>query len=164
MKIKRLLTIPLLLGILGGCGDDDGDQDELVTNPTTSNETATDALIPTNGQIGGQQQGDSSYNFTHFDLDVEYANDVSYNVEYTSNQNQITAELEDEINHVNAFGDDAYNQFAPYLKQLTFDEKTEDQEVLNQVMTAFGLEENFTEFELEVKFQNGKAKEYKFRK
>ncbi|MCM3389495.1 YusW family protein [Ureibacillus chungkukjangi] len=172
MKVKALLTVPLLLGVLAGCGDNDVDQDEVVTNPTPTNETTTnnaddtttENANQTNEENAGQQQEVTSYNFEHFDLDVEYANDVSYNAEYTNTQNNITAEFEDEANKVDVSGDEAYNQISPYLGQLTFDETTEDQEVLNQVMTAFGLEDNYTEFELEVKFLNGEKKEYKFNK
>ena len=162
MKLKALYTIPLLLGMLVGCGNDDIDQDELVTNPTPANESATDNTTQT-GELKEEQLYKDSF-ITHFDLDVEYANDVSYNAEYTNNQNQVSAELEDEINKVNASGDEAYNLLLPSLEQLTFDEKTEDQEVLSQVMTAFGLEDNYTEFELEVKFKNGEVKEYNFKK
>ncbi|QCR33933.1 YusW family protein [Lysinibacillus sp. SGAir0095] len=164
MKLKLILTSSLLLGVLVGCGDDDVDQDELVTNPEPTNEMTTENEEQTNGQSEGNQQEDTAYNFTHFDLDVEYANDVSYNAEYTSNQNGIAAEFEDEVNRIDTSGDEAYNHFAQYLEQLTFDENTEDQEVLNQVMTAFGLDENYTEFELEVKFENGDTKTYRFTK
>jgi len=174
MKLKVLFASTLLLGVLAGCGDDDVDQDELVTNPTTTNETTTndanqttndtttDNVESTTNQNEGQQAG--TYNFTHFDLDVEYANDVSYNAEYKNTPNGITAEFEDEANRVDTSGDDAYNEIAPYLEQLTFDENTEDEEVRNQVMTVFGLDENYTEFELEVKFENGNNKKYRFTK
>ena len=164
MKVKSLLTVPLLLGVLAGCGDNEVDKDEVVTNPTPTEETATENANQANEQNGEQQQEVTSYNFEHFDLDVEYENDVSYNVEYNNNQNEITAEFEDDANKVDVSGDEAYNQIAPFLEQLTFDETTEDQEVLNQVKTAFGLDEGYNEFELEVKFINGEKKEYKFNK
>lgn len=165
MKVKALFTIPLLLGMLAGCGDADSENDEQVTNPPPTNGAETDNSTQTEGQGEGEKQVDTSYNFTHFDLDVEYADDVSYNAEYTNTQNQISAELEDElINKINFSGDKAFNQIAPSLAQLNFDENTEDEEVLNQVMTAFGLEDNYEEFELEVKFQNGEIKEYDFKK
>jgi len=163
MNLKWFLTIPLLIGVLVGCGDDDVDQDEVVTNPAPTTETATEDATNTEGQDNAQQNN-SSLNFTHFDLDVEYANDLSYNVEYTNNQNQITAELEDEINNVKASGNEAYNKFSSNLESLTFDENTEDQEVLNEVLSAFNLDENYTEFELDVKFENGEVKKYEIRK
>lgn len=178
MKIKALFTVPLLLGILAGCGDGDSDveRDELVENPNPTNGVATDNSTSTDGtatgnstQTEGQGEGlqevDTNYNFTNFDLDVEYQDDLSYNAEYTNTQNQVTAELEDEIiNKLKISGDEAFKQISPSLAQLTFDQETEDQEVINQVLKAFGLEDNYKEFELEVKFQDGQEKEYKSNK
>ncbi|HWL11978.1 MAG TPA: YusW family protein, partial [Ureibacillus sp.] len=60
--------------------------------------------------------------------------------------------------------DEAYTQLLPILESLTFDETFEDQDVIDQVLKAFELEDNYNEFELEVKFLNGEAKNYKVQK
>jgi len=171
MKLKVFLTIPLLAGILVGCGDDEAVHEEVVTNPapadetnTTANETPADESSATGTQTVGEQQTAEALNFTNFDLDVEYANDVSYNAEYENDNSGISADLEDEINKVNLSGDEAYTQLLPILESLTFDETFEDQDVIDQVLKAFELEDNYNEFELEVKFLNGEAKNYKVQK
>ena len=161
--IKSFLMIPLLVGVLYGCNDDnDIDQDEVVTgnNETTQTEnTANDTTEQTTTDTGNTE-----YNFTHFDLDVDYPNDISYDVEYTVNQDVVTAEVDDEINKVELKGDAAYDQLAPQLAKLTFDENSSDEDVLNEVLTAFNLAKDYQDIELEVKFNNGDVKRYKFKK
>lgn len=183
MKLfKGILTLPLLLGFLYACNDDDTkvDQDEIVTgnesNAGTTNNTANDTGTTDNtandtgtnqtGENGGDNQqngiqaGDVNYPFTYFELDVDYANDVSYNVEYANDGNNISSEFEDEKNNVDTQGDQAYNSISPSLETLTFDENSSDEDVRSDVLKAFGLDENYTSFELEVKFQNGDVKHY----
>lgn len=168
--LKSMLTIPLLLGVLYACND--GDQDEIITDTgkDTVNDTANNNADQNNGtdqnatddQNEGEEHVDTPYNFTHFDLDVEYDNDVSYDVEYANDQKGMSAEFEDERNNIHSEGDDAYNKIVKYLELLTFNANTEDEEVLSQVITAFELDENYTSFELEVKFNNGEVKRYNF--
>ncbi|MEH6989684.1 YusW family protein [Cytobacillus firmus] len=43
---------------------------------------------------------------------------------------------------------------------MSFDQNTEDQEVINQVKDAFSLDDNYQKFELEVKFPDGTEKEF----
>ncbi|WP_158583013.1 YusW family protein [Lysinibacillus yapensis] len=165
---KAFITIPLLLGLMTGCSNNDAGQDEAATIPATTNDAAQNNS--SNGteqnasgdQTNGAQQVDTLFNFTHFDLDVEYDKDVSYNVEYENNQNQVSAELEDDANDIDLSGNDAYHAIEPQLESLTFDENTGNEEVLNDVISAFGLKEDFKEFDLEVKFVNGVTKKYEF--
>lgn len=169
-KKKSLFVIPLAMGMLYGCGNDQADKDEVVTDTTTTEETAQNETGNTTDQNAADtqteqaQQVDTTYNFTHFDLDVEYQDDVSYNAEYENNGSQVAAELEDERNNVKQSGNDAYNAMKSQLESLTFDENTENQEVIDEVIAAFGLEEDFTEFDLEVKFVNGDNKQYEVNK
>ncbi|RUL51740.1 YusW family protein [Lysinibacillus antri] len=159
MKYAKILIVPFLVGALYGCNDNDVDQDELVTE--TNPATETNQTDTTNDD---QENAETSYNFTHFDLDVDYANDVSYDVEYTMNQNGTTAEIDDDANKVELKGDEANNQLAGYFESLTFNETSSDEDVVNQVITAFKLDENYQNLKLEVKFNNGDVKRYEFKK
>lgn len=157
--------MPLLLGLLYACNNDDTKTDKDVTgNNSTGDETANNKNTTNNSENENERTGikvaDVNYAFTEFDLDVEYANRNSYDVEYENDGNHIYAELDDEIKGVEYKGDQAYDNFVDALKQLTFDETTSDEDVRKEVLTAFALDENYKSFELEVKFKNGEIKHY----
>ena len=175
MKLFRgILTLPLLLGLLYACNNDDTkvDKDEDVTgnnstvnekmnNNTTNNTGTTQSSQKDNeNERTGIKVADVNYAFIDFDLDVEYANDNSYNVEYENDGNNIYAELDDEIKGVEYKGDQAYDNIVKALEQLTFDKTTSDEDVRKEVIKAFDLDNNYQSFELEVKFQNGEEKHY----
>ncbi|MBD8032548.1 YusW family protein [Solibacillus merdavium] len=166
MKLfKLLLTMPILLGLLYACNNDDTKTNKDVTgNNSTVDETANNKNTTNNSENENERTGikvaDVNYAFTEFDLDVEYANRNSYDVEYENDGNNIYAELDDEIKGIEYKGDQAYEKFVDALKQLTFDETTSDEDVRKEVLKAFALDENYKSFELEVKFKNGEIKHY----
>ncbi len=166
MKLfKLILTMPLLLGLLYACNNDDTKTNKDVTgNNSTIDETTNNKNTTNNSENENERTGikvaDVNYAFTDFDLDVEYANRNSYDVEYENDGNNIYAELDDEIKGVEYKGDQAYDNFVDALKQLTFDETTSDEDVRKEVLKAFALDENYKSFELEVKFKNGEIKHY----
>ena len=166
MKLfKLILTMPLLLGLLYACNNDDTKTNKDVTgNNSTVDESANNKNTTNNSENENERTGikvaDVNYAFTEFDLDVEYANRNSYDVEYENDGNNIYAELDDEIKGVEYKGDQAYDNFVDALKQLTFDETTSDEDVRKEVLKAFALDENYKSFELEVKFKNGEIKHY----
>ena len=178
MKLFRgILTLPLVLGLLYACNNNDTkvDKNEDVTGNNSTVDETTNNNNNTNTNNTGTTQpnqndnenertkikaADVNYAFTDFDLDVEYANNNSYDVEYENDGNNIYAELDDEIKGVEYKGDQAYDTIVDALKQLTFDETTSDEDVRKEVLKAFALDENYQSFELEVKFKNGEMKHY----
>lgn len=172
---KSIGILIFLVSVLYACNNDNNNKDELVTGTDQANQTteANQANQNDNGQTEqtvtddqneGDEPVDTPYNFTHFDLDVEYENDISYEVEFANDQKGVTAEIDDEINKVETRGDDANNKLVKYFELLTFDANSEDNDVLSQVITAFNLDEDFKSFELEVEYKNGEVKTYKFNK
>lgn len=171
---KLLLTMTLMLGILYACNNDD--KVEVVTENQQNNQTdevtekienntalqADETMDPDQTVADKTHNGGLSSKFIKFDLDVEYKNDVSFDVEYTNNQNKVTAEIEDEINNVQLKGDEANKRIVKAFELLNFEENTNDEEVRSQVLEAFNLDENFKEFELEIKFETGNVKKYNF--
>lgn len=165
MKIFRgILILTILLGILCGCSNNNTKVDKVkdvtsnngTVNKTTNNNTTNNI----EDERTGVNAGDVNYAFTEFDLDVEYADHKSYDVEYENDGNYIYAELDDELKGVKYKGDQAYDNFANALKQLTFDKTTSDEDIRKEVLKAFALDENYQSFELEVKFKSGEKKHY----
>lgn len=174
-KIKLLLITPFMLGLLYACNNDD--QDEVVTGNQQNDQTdeisekienntalqADETMDPDQTVADTTKDGGISSKFAKFDLEVEYENDISFSAEYTNDGNQVTAEIEDENTKTELKGDQANEEFMRAFELLSFDENTNDEEVRGQVLEAFNLDENFKEFELEIKFDSGEAKKYNFK-
>ena len=108
MKLFRaILTLPLLLGLLYACNDDDK---KVISDPkenenNTSVDETTDNKNNTNTTTNDTERtsvkvADVNYAFTEFDLEVEYADHKSYDVEYENDGDNIYAELEDDRNFI----------------------------------------------------------------
>ena len=158
--VFNLKKIALLLAIgtsafLVACGDkeevtnlpDNAPTEQKTTNNNTSNTTTTTK--------------EASFNFTHFDLDVKYANNQSYEVSYENEATGAEAKIEDEVNNTVVQGNDAANQLIPIFEGFTFDATTDDDVVIDQVLQKFNLPDNYLEVEIEVKFADGKEREYR---
>nr|WP_235473522.1 YusW family protein [Lysinibacillus macroides] len=152
LRIKYLLTISVMASLLVGCND---------------KEKVTD--VPTNApadQSTAQQAGDNvtdqaAYNFVEFSLDVDYSATESYEVEYEDKRSGIEAKLEDDRNNIRLQGDEAYTKLDPLFKQLNFDSTTPNDEVIDQVIKVFNIEDNYQSIEVEVEFVDGNEKEFK---
>lgn len=177
MKLFRgILTLPLLVGLLYACNNNDADvdKDKEVTgnngtvNETTNNNNNTGTTEPIHNEEEKEKTAikatDVKYSFTDFDLEVEYADNKSYDIEYENDGNYIYAEVDDEITGVEHKGDQAYEKIVKALEQLKFDKATSDEDVRKEVMKAFALDENYQYFDLEVKFDNGEEKHYHLNK
>lgn len=150
MKKISLLIFLLLAAIVAGCNDED-------------KVTRTESNVQTDEKNGGQAIN-SALPFIHFDLDVEYAQDVDFSADYESERNGLEAEINDERTNRRLQGDEAFTELSPILEQLAFRENTSEEEVIAEVLDAFQLDDNFVEFELEVTFANGTRKKYQQRK
>lgn len=156
---KTFLVLFFSLALLVGCNK----TKEVNTNtpantPADVNDTKE---IVTNSGVTTEN---NPFNFTHFSLDVKYANAKEYDAEYKNDSSGVEAEIEDNIHNEHVKGNAAYDKLQPYLKSLTFDSATQDAAVVSEVLKAFGLTEDYAEFELEVRFNDGTKKEYKMKK
>jgi hypothetical protein len=157
--VIAVMSIILTAGIAAGCGTDNN-----ITAPPENTPAGNENTAPegeTNEVAPAEEEGigATGHNFTRFDLEVEYDNDVKYEAEYEAEGNG-EAEIEDDLNEVSLKGDDAYNELAPLMEQLQFDSNTEDQEVMTQVLEVFELQNDYKEIELEVTFTDGTKKKY----
>ncbi|WP_078380363.1 YusW family protein [Sutcliffiella halmapala] len=162
LSAKSMITVMNLLltaVLVTACGTDNNNLSAPPENTPNQEENFTPedngANNPEENQ--GVQTGHS---FKKFDLEVKYRDNVKYEADFEAEGNG-EAEIEDDITNKKLKGDEAYQELSPKLEQLKFDPNSEDQEVLTQVLEVFGLQDDFTEFELEVTFADGTRKEYK---
>lgn len=171
MKVVRgIITLPLLVGLLYACNNDEDKDKEVIENNSTVNETTnhTGTTEPIHKEDEKEKTtmkaADVNYAFTDFDLEVEYANNQSYDVEFENDGNYIYAEVDDEMKGIEYKGDQASENIVNALEQLKFDKATSDEDVRKEVMKAFALDENYEYFDLEVKFKDGEEKHYHLNK
>ncbi|MEK4523796.1 YusW family protein [Psychrobacillus sp. FSL W7-1457] len=124
--------------LLGACGDK-----EEVSDPPT-----TEAV-------------ESEFGFTSFDLDIDTAEqrdavEASFEVE----TNGVEAEYVNSLDSQKLHGDEAYEFLKPIFTDLALTNDMTKEEVIEKVNTAFGISD-YTEFDLEILYEDGQEIEYK---
>lgn len=154
MKRLPIIFMALLLQFsLTACNNENDNVSNIPENiPVEQNYTSYQGSV--------ERTVNDPFNFTEFDLDVYYDQNLTFDVDYESEQDEIEAEVKDDTRNINLSGDEAFSKLYPLFKKLTFDENTPDDEVISQVLDTFNVNEGFLKFELDVTFTNGVEKEY----
>lgn len=151
MHKYKLLMATLLVTIgLVGCGDKDK-----VTKDGSTNTEDTNT-----GGMTSEPVVTTDYPFVKFSLDVDYTETASYEVSYEREVDGTEASIEDEVKNETYEGNVAFDKLDPLFKQFTFDATTPNEDVITQVVEVLKLDPNYLQFELEVRFSDGTAKEY----
>lgn len=157
-KLLKLIFCLIIATILQACN---ADNDNVSAPPENAPiEKEEDGIVNNETEIEQNEDG-TLYNFSSFDLDIEYEQNNSFDVSYENESNEMEAEIKDQINNITLQGDDAFEQLRPIFQKLTFDQNTPDQEVIEEVIREFELSSDYKKFELEVEFADGTEKEYK---
>ena len=153
------------LTIMSACGagtDNSDDTPSTTTNeptPDIHQENTSDSTENTNGD--NSPQTDDRFSFEKFDLDVEYGDGESFEVDYAEKNNgQIEADWEDERNNESLTDVEAMEKIKPVFDSFSFNEESSETEVINEVVDGFELNNDYTDFELEIDFPNNTEKEY----
>ncbi|SFF60652.1 YusW-like protein [Halobacillus alkaliphilus] len=147
MKLLSI-TFFLLLLLTTGCNNVNNQSGE-----QTQNE-------PSPESISYQQINENRpFNFNRFELEVDYVDRMSYHIDYVNLENRKEARIDD-FDRQKVTGEEAFNQLAPQLREMSFDQDTPEDEVINEVLTVLGLEAPYKEFKLEVTYQDGTVVNY----
>ncbi|MFF2753204.1 YusW family protein [Psychrobacillus sp. NPDC058041] len=146
MKMKKysiygcaLLVIALLLG---ACGDK-----EKVKSASTA-----------------EEKEKSEFGFRSFDLSVDTADHKdAIEASMETKGSTIEAEYVNRIEPKKLKGDKAYEEMKPMFKKIDLSKDMSKEDVLKKVSKAFDVED-YTKFDLEVEFSDGKHKVYKDKK
>jgi hypothetical protein len=106
----------------------------------------------------------SEFGFRSFDLDVDTADHkdaIEASMEIKGST--IEAEYVNRIEPKKLKGDKAYEEMKPMLKKIELSQNMSKDDVLKKVSKAFDVED-YTKFDLEVEFSDGKHKVYKDKK
>ncbi|WP_164908437.1 YusW family protein [Halobacillus litoralis] len=136
--------------IAAGCGGTNNKDEAMDTKKLTNIE---------NIAFDTQQTAPNAFRFTKFDMEVDYVDTLSYGIDY-EHENQQTKAVIHEIGEERISGEEALDQLTPHFQEMSFDEDTPEDEVIEEVLNILGLDQTFKEFKLEVVFSNGVNKEY----
>jgi len=165
MKKPLALLACCSLLLLGACNDNDEVKNPPDNAPSedstnTNNGTNTGASDSNNNQSSSNQMQTTNIPFSSFDLDIEYDQFKSFEVEYENDNAGMEAKVKDELNNRKISGDEAFQELQGRFEQFKFDANTSHDEVINEVLQSFDLSDNYKEFELDVTFADGTEKEY----
>lgn len=158
MMSRSFLWISIVTVILlfSACAQDD----QVENPPERSEEPSTNEQTENNEDTYTTSIEEPPYIFVDFDLDAEFDGiDDTFEVEYEYEVNEIEASYKDRSQNMTLLGDEALQYLDPIFSSLTFDENTDETEVLDTIIEAFNLP-NDAIIDLEIEFKNGEEREY----
>lgn len=156
MNLKAgFIALPFAASLLlAGCGD----EDEVKEAPNAENENQAE-MDPENGTDKNEKL---DVTFKSFELEVDYKGENNdYEADYDGQGANTEASIEDQVNDHEVHGDEAMEELLPMFEKLSFTEDSEEDQVIQDVISAFKVKDDYEEFNLEVTFNDGKTKEYK---
>lgn len=158
-KVKVLLTGLITLFLLAACnlGGDSTEEDTRVGEELTKDFTTE---TKEDEEEFKADEESVPFIFTDFELDVAYAQDIEFEVEFQQEGEYIQAEYENEHKGEKLKGEAAYEKIRPILEKIEIDTTTDNEEALSQVIDAFDIPEDFNEIELKIEFEDGVIRKY----
>lgn len=154
---KYLLSVlmVLLMVTFSACGPNNNDETIKNNEANKDNETAkSDESL----DIGEKM---AELGFAEFKVEIDYADDKEYKADIEKRANgDYKVEVEDELTNTFLKGQDAFDHLYPILQKLEINSDSTKEEVISTVLDAFGLEENYVEFEVDIVFSDGTKLEY----
>lgn len=151
--MKKLAFLFAASALLVACGDKEEATNVPDNAPVEQNKNATDTTTTS--------PSNAAFNFTHFDLEIEYADNKSYEVSYENETTGAEAKIEDEVNNNFVQGNEAADILIPIFESFTFDGNTDSDAVIDEVLQKFNQPNNFTSIEIEIKYADGTLQVYR---
>ncbi len=169
-KTIMIFNACLLVAFLAACGAQNNKTNEAQENNQTEenqdntpeegtnsdNENKNEVTEEAKNQDDMKKMMDDLY-FKKIEIEISYGPNQEYKAEIEYHDNgDIEAEVEDELNDVDINDDlEAFNSIYPKVKQLDVTQDTSKEEVIQQVLSAFDLGDDYEEFEVEITFNDG---------
>ncbi|SFJ98251.1 YusW-like protein [Halobacillus dabanensis] len=152
-----IILVMLSMLVLTGCNTGAPEERAQDSQPQQMSTERTDGIKNVSHPIGNKEG--TKLPFMVFDLEIDYVDTLSYEIEYRQQGDQTTAVI-NEIGKEEISGEKAFDQLTPHFMELSFDEESSKDEVINDVLNVFGLDETYKEFKLYVTYNNGQRLEY----
>ncbi|MDN7241879.1 YusW family protein [Planococcus sp. N028] len=152
-----LLSSTLALAACGGSDEvTEPIQNDAATDPNKSNADAA-----TSGGIDSKNVGGKTFGFTDFEMSVDYPDqDDAIEVSYEEDREKVEAEYTNKFEKLELKGNDAWNEMETAFLNMELQPDMTNEDVIPQVVEAFGLKEGYSNIEIDVQYQGGEDKEY----
>lgn len=161
-KMSIFLTLTFLSILVVGCNGTGDNTKNVNENATVSESGANDKTEADQSEYVKDNTNTTTFSFSEFDLEVDYKDNQSYEVDYENDKNGTQASVENDLKNQKLVGNEAYAELEPLLKKLTFTSKSTDEEVKKEILSVFNIKEGYQKIDLDVKFTDGVVKEYTF--
>jgi hypothetical protein len=163
MKSKKTLIVASLMLssaiVLGACGDKDE-----ITKDVTNNNTSNDI----EDTAPGENPADTaeSFEFKKFELEVDYPDQPeALDVNYEEEKDSTDAEYKNAADGGSEVtGEEAMAKLKPFLEKLRLKENMSDEVIIDQIVSAFGIKDNYSLIEADITWQNDEKKEIEVKK
>ncbi|WP_338472621.1 YusW family protein [Niallia sp. XMNu-256] len=99
--------------------------------------------------------------FSEIDLEVTYPEQKEYEAEINyDNSGAIGGEVDDDLNNQRLRGKDAFDNIYQKVKNLAISKNTNERDAIDQVLSSFDLPADYTEFDLDIVFNDGTKLEF----
>lgn len=160
---KPLLTAIMLSSamVLAACGDSDEVTEPIEPEQQTPESESTSDANP-GGGTDEEKIGGETFGFTEFSVDADYPElDDAIDISYEEDRDKVEAEYNNRFSEQKLSGNEAMDELEPAFQKLDITQDSADDEVIQQITDAFGLEDGYTSMEVEVRFSDGTEKEFK---
>jgi hypothetical protein len=154
-KTLSVLTALSMSVFLGACTGDEEAADNQDTE-TVNQESSED-----NEEFTDERS--EAIKFDYFEINVEYPDmtEAAYQTEYEKENDGLEASIDDNINGQEKDGAQAFETLYPiFTEKLTFDETTDQEEIISQLVQGFNLREDFKSMEVDIDLSNGETIEF----
>src|SRR5699024_4355517 len=93
--------------------------------------------------------------FEEAEIEVEYIDDIEYEVEIEQKDGLIKAKIDDELSGKELTGLEAFDFIYERMEELTITPTSHIDDIADQIILLFDLTDDYVEIEVEVKFHNG---------
>jgi hypothetical protein len=160
--MKKTLTAITALSMSLGLGACQGDEEAADTAQETTTENQDSQESAGNSGTFTDDRSEA-IKFDYFEVNVDYPDmeEAAYQVEYEKENNGLEASIDDNINGQEQDGAQAFETLYPiFTEQLTFDETTNQEEVVSQLVEGLNLREDFQSMEVDIDLSNGETIEF----
>lgn len=185
-KAMMMVNACVLVAFLAACGaQNDSTNEPAESNPPETNQTEDTSQSDNQDNVTEENTTDDEktsgetdkteatsqddmkemmavLNFSEIEIDISYGSDQDYEAEIDHRDNgDIEADVEDDVNGIHIEDDlEAFNELYPKVKQLDITQDTAKEDVIQQVLQAFDLKDDYEKFDVEIKFNDGKKISY----
>lgn len=167
--MRKLLLMLIPLWLIIGCQQDTEDFTEVEEEPSEEREYDDEPMNEVEVEEESENQGTTddeidiymnqkmeTLNFYEIEIEVEYMDGKEYEIEVEKEDEQpYEIKIKDDLNDIYLTGKQAFDELFPKIEQLQITNDSEQVNVIEQVLDIFDLPDNYTEFEIEIKFNDG---------